>query len=334
MGIFNTKRENTVKCGKCGTEFDLELNKEGCPLCGFGRNKETDSADSYESVAATYKAREEELRKKVYGIGNYLAIPPQIKSSKGKPLLTEQTKSVGQWGMFNDYFSGKALLRICANQINENNSKNISLDSLIQTAKEVMRRENLCSLKGFPNDIKSESSVNRLVYHFVVGFYEMGMFEVELNASVKKNSLWNHDWEEIFLRPTEEGLEFARLKNKVFDEKKYEDQTLTPEERAWLLNYLKRLDKSGFKEYTLLKEIVSFMKKGKTGKDLEKWFSENGKFRDYLKTWSAKSDNEEKFEKQVRNLAVTFSASKISLLRELGIIKNERNNFKVIGDIE
>lgn len=332
MGIFNTKRENIVKCGKCNTEFDLELNKEGCPLCGFGKNRETASLSNIQlptsnTLKNTYE-NEHNLNNK-----NYLAIPPQIKSPQGRPILDDEAKFVGMWGMFNDYFSGKALIRICANMIYFNKDEDVTLNTLIETVKEVVKQENLSSLKGFPKDIKNDSSVNRLVYHFLAGFHRMGLFGVELKEPGKKDNLWNHDWDEIIVRPTSAGLEFARLKNKVFDEKKYEDQTLTKEESDWLLNYLKTIDKSGFKEYTLLKEITSFMKKGKTGKDLERWFAGEDRFKSYLRSWSAKTDNAKEFEKQVSSLAVTFSAGKISLLRELGIIKNERNKFDVIGEL-
>jgi ribosomal protein L37E len=330
MGIFNTKRENIVKCGKCSTEFDLELNKEGCPLCGFGKNKETASSSSLQIPTSDMM---KDICNTEHSNRNYLAIPPQIKSSQGKPILDDEAKFVGLWGMFNDYFSGKGLLRVCANMIYSGKEENVTLSNLVETVKEVIKQENLSSLKGFPNNIRNESSVNRLVYHFLVGFHRMGLFRVELKEPGKKDSIWNQDWDEILVRPTSEGLEFARLKNKVFDEKKYEDQTLTKEESDWLLNYLKKIDKDGFKEYTLLKEIVSFMKKGKTGKDLEKWFAKEKKFESYLRSWSAKTNNAKEFEEQISSLATTFSASKISLLRELGIIKNERNKFDVIGEL-
>jgi len=331
MGIFSTKRENIVRCGKCNTEFDLELNKEGCPLCGFGKNKESISSSNLQlPTSNTLK----DTYENGYDNINYLAIPPQIKSSKGKPVLDDETKFVGLWGMFNDYFSGKGLLRICANMIYWGKKENVTLTSLIESTKHVVKQENLSSLKGFPKDIKNDSSVNRLVYHFLVGFYKMGLFEVELKEPSKKDNLWNHDWDDILIKPTSEGLEFARLKNKVFDEKKYEDQTLTKEERDWLLNHLRAIDKIGFKEYTLLNEIVSFMKRGKTGKDLEKWFAGEERFKSYMRSWSAKTNNAKEFEKQISSLSTTFSASKISLLRELGIIKNERNKFDVIGKLK
>jgi len=208
---------------------------------------------------------------------------------------------------------------------------------LIETAKLVIHQNNLHLLKGFPNDINSESSVNRLIYHFIAGFHKMGLFEVKLEEESEKDNIWNEDWKLILIRPTKEGLEFARIKNKVFDNKEFnkESQVLTDEEKKWLINYLKDIDKQGFKEYSLLYEVYQFIKKGHNGKnDLWGWFRKNTKFINYLKDWSSKSDNPKEFEKQISNLAQTFSASKISLLRELGVVKNKRNNYGVIGDLE
>ena len=43
--------------------------------------------------------------------------------------------------------------------------------------------------------------------------------------------------------------------------------------------------------------------------------------------------NKEVFEKQLGNYSKSYAASKISLLRELGAIRNKRNDYTIIGEI-
>lgn len=330
MSLFKST-ENRVKCGKCNTEFDFNKNSS-CPLCGFGENSNETEPDNTQDTAL----QNQSLKMITKKAGDYLSIPPYISLSKGKIILDEdaEAKTLGLWGMVNDYFSGKMMLRINANLIKDNGAF-YELADLIEIAKSCIQSDHLYRLKGFPNDIKSESSMGRLVQHFVKSFWKMGLFEVKhVSGKNEKKDIWNEPWNKIMIRPTQEGLEFSRLKNKVFDDHDYENQILTAEEKEWLMNYLKKLDSAGFKEYTTLKEVYSFIKQGHNGKqDLWNWFSKNPKFRSYIKSWSAKSDNSKEFEKQIMNLAVTFSAGKVSLLRELGLIKNKRNDYTVIGEL-
>ncbi len=323
MALFS--KENRVKCGRCNTEFDFQKNSERCPLCGFGKHMFTnDSLPKIDNVGS------KELSK-----NDYLIIPSYLKLSKGKVISDHETSIVGLWGMVNDFFSGKALLRINANLLNETKKDYISLFDLIECAKNTILYNKLTKLKGFPNDVTADSSVGRLVYHFIDGFHKMGLFEIKPLKKMEGEKIWSEDWKNILIRPTEEGLAFSRLSNKVFDEKNYEDQTLTVVESEWLLQYLREIDKKGFKEYTLLKEIFFFIKNGNNGnKDLWAWFKKNPSFIKYIEAWSGKKDNPKAFEKQINNLAQTFSSGKISLLREIGIIKNKRNDYTIIGDIE
>ncbi|MBS3088628.1 hypothetical protein J4402_02500 [Candidatus Pacearchaeota archaeon] len=326
MSLFSSS-ENRVKCGKCGTEFDLNKNQDSCPLCGFGRSQPIDILSNKEFQ------QEESSHEK-----DLLSIPPQLKLSKGNINAGGGRNKIGSWGMFNDYFSGKFLLRINANLMHEKKVEFVSLHELIENAKVIISKRGLKKMKGFPNDIKTESSVNRLVNHFLVEFYNMGLFDVQSKSPIKKKSIWNESWENILVRPTSEGLEFAKLKNKIFDEKAApikDNQILTNEERQWLINYLKNIEKYNFKEYSLLKEIASFIQKGNNGNnDLREWFKKNPIFVSYVKEWSSKSDDDKEFEKQLSNLSQTYGSGKISLLRELGVISNKRNDYKVIGELK
>lgn len=321
MAFFSSS-ENRVKCGKCGTEFDINKNKDGCPLCGFGRIRVVDKEAEIKISSA--EQSEHDL----------LKIPNDIKLPQGKVIVDEESGKVGLWGMFNDFFSGKALLRINANLLEKDRTEYISLNKLIENSKKTMYSRNLLSLKGFPNDIEADSSVGRLVYHFVAGFHKIGLFEVKVVGTHESKSIWNHSWEDLMIRPTKEGLEFARIRNRIFEDKDYENQTLTKEESVWMINYLKEIDKKGFKEYSLLKEIKIFIQEGHNGnKDLWEWFKKNPSFISYIKYWSSKNNNPKAFEKQLTNLSQTFSSGKISLLRELGIIQNKRNDYTIIGEI-
>lgn len=320
MALFS--KENRIKCGRCNTEFDLQKNLQSCPLCGFGKHMFKEMTGDPSSTVGEIK------------IEDYLVPPPSMNFAPGKIVLDHETKVVGLWGMVNDFFSGKALLRINANMISERKKDYVSLFDLIEFSKKMMHRYNLTKLKGFPNDLNSESSVGRLVYHFIDGFYKMGLFEVKFTKKFDGGKIWKEDWRDILIRPTEEGLEFARLPNRVFDEKNYEEQTLTNKEREWIINYLKKIDNKGFKEYTLLKEIFLFLKKGNNGNvDLWNWFKSNDSFVSYLKVWSSKKENPKSFNKQIEKLAQTFSIGKISLLREMGVIKNKRNDYTIIGEL-
>ena len=326
MSLFSSN-ENRVRCGKCGTEFDLSKNQGGCPLCGFGRSQTIDILSNNEP------SKEESNRG-----GDLLTIPPQLKLSRGSINYEGGRNKVGSWGMFNDYFSGKALLRINANLMYEKKVEFVSLHELVENAKVIISKRGLNKMKGFPNDIKAESSVSRLVNHFLVEFYNMGFFEVQSKSPIKKKNIWNESWENILVRPTREGLEFAKLKNKIFDEKAdpiKDNQVLTSEERQWLINYLKDIEKFNFKEYTLLKEISSFIQKGNNGNnDLWEWFKTNPIFVSYVKEWSSKSGDTKEFEKQISNLSQTYGSGKISLLRELGVISNKRNDYTIIGELK
>jgi len=317
--------ENRIKCGKCNTEFDLNKNAV-CPLCGFGIGRKT--ADT--RLNKKLQIEPESI--------NYLAIPKNLELKPGQVKIDDETKVVGSWGMFNSFFPGKAVLRILANMLDKEKTKTITLDTLTKKTSEETQLYNLSKLRGFPNNPNNNNSIGRLVYHFIRTFTDMGFFTVKPKEETK-NNVWDEPWSNIEITLTEEGLEFAKLRNKIFDNGDFsqasiEFQILTKDEKQWLTDYLKKIDESGYKEYSILKNVFDFIKQGHNGKDeLWNWFETNPDFINYLKQWSRKTDNPEAFEKQIKNLSITFAGGKLALLRELGVISNKRNDYTILGEI-
>ena len=322
---MSNTNENRIKCGRCNTEFDLNKN-DGCPLCGFGIRRQTTNA---------------RLNKKQYDKNEstkYLAVPKDLELRPGKLTINDETKSVGSWGMFNSFFPGKAVLRILANMLDDEEAKSVTLDALIKKTLKAIEIYNLSKLRGFPKNLENTNSIGRLVYHFIRTFTEMGFFTIKPKEETK-NNVWDEPWTNIEITLTKEGLEYAKLRNKIFDDSDFsqistEFQILTKEEKQWLIDYLKKIDEEGYKEYSILKNVFEFIKQGHNGKgELWNWFEINPAFIEYVKQWSRKVDNPEAFEKQIKNLSPTFAAGKLALLRELGIISNKRNDYTIVGDL-
>lgn len=313
MKIFPST-ENRIRCGQCSTEFDFNKN-DGCPLCGLGSKNQ-------KPINATIQNNST----------NYLAPPGHMKLKDGRIDSDDETEVVGSWGMFNSFFPGKAVSRILGNMQNENKSDSIILKDLIEKSKQVFQVRELTKFRGFPNNIEKENAVGRLVYHFLQTFQYMGLLSVTAKDK-SVDDVWGELWTDIEISLTKQGLEFAQIKNKVFDENE-PVQVLTVEEKEWLLDYLKAIDKKGYKEFSMLKDVFDFLKQGHNGKDdLWAWFAQNKSFVEYLREGSRKSDDPKAFKKQVENLSTMFAASKIALLRELGMIRNRRNDYTIIGEL-
>lgn len=314
---------NRIKCGKCGTEFDLNQNANGCPLCGFGmRNQKINSVANKEVSFNLQRQNSVE----------YLQIPPTIKLKSGRVITNEETKTWGAWLMFNDFFAPKFLARVLAWKMQKNNADSILLSHLMTNSIDIIRTNNLSQLKGFPN-LNKDKDGNRLVYHFLKTFENMGLVNAE-SAEDGIEDIWKENWDKIRVSLTQEGLEFAQIKNNIFDKGETE-QILTPEEKNWLVNYYKKIDKEGYKEYSVLKEVYDFLKDGNNGnRDLWNWFENNGKMKKYILSRSERvRKDENKLKKQVHNYARSFASAKVSLLRELGVVKDKRNNYTIIGDL-
>lgn len=319
MGLFT--QENRIKCGRCNTEFDLNRNISGCPLCSFG-NK----------IPGIEPSIVERSTKKNQAQNTYLAIPPELKLKSGNAKSDPETNIWGAWLMFNDFCAPKFVTRVLAWKLAEQKKEHILLKDLMESVVRTIKEEGLSQFKGFPN-LEKDRKGTRLVNHFLQTFVKMGLVEVRPTSKSAKN-IWSENWDKIEITLTGEGLEFSRLRNTIFDEGKV-DQILTPEEKNWLVGYLKRVDKDGYKEYSVLKEVYGFLQEGnKDYDDLIQWFKNNKKFKDYIHQRSERAKKDPKvFEQQLINYARTFTSAKISLLRELGVVKDKRNDYTIIGEL-
>jgi ribosomal protein L37E len=314
--------ENRIQCGNCGTQFDLNKNTEGCPLCGFGRDV-IQKTISHISPPVTYK---KDRSQRLYDI------PPDIELKSGNVKIDDETKTWGSWLMFNDFFAPKFLIRILANKLQKEKTEYIMLDALMKDAIENIEKYGLSQLKGFPN-LKKDYSGDRLVNHFLRTFYKMGLLEVKTDNN-ENGDIWKEEWRKIFVTLSKEGLEFAQLKNPLFDEEKHE-QILNTEEKEWIISHLKKIDGQGYKEYSTLKEVYDFLCQGHNGNnDLWDWFKNQEKYQNHIKQRSEGArNNPDVYNRQLHNYSRSFSSAKISLLRELGVIKNRRNDYSIIGEL-
>lgn len=314
----NIQIENWIECGKCGTGFDLSKNSGGCPLCKFG--------------TGTYQD-DHTMIKRPFGKRDYLSIPTELKLVPGTPIIDSENRRVGSWGMFNDFFSGKAVCRTLAHIMDEEKKDYITLKDLIDKFKLVIVENKLQSLKGFPSDVNMDSAVNRLVYHFISTYNKMGL--LHLKTVNGKDKIWDEKWDKILVTLTRDGLEFSKIRNKIFDDNDRSSQVLTKEESVWMINHLKSLDKKGYGEYRILVQVYSFLKRGNNGKnDLWAWFAQNNDMIDSVRAWSKKKSDQKAFKKQIQNLSQTFASGKLSLLRELGLVRDKRNDYTIVGDIQ
>jgi len=269
---------------------------------------------------------------------DYLKIPKEVSGLENGHITedNEQARRVGTWGQFNSFFPVKAALRILANLMEERNVDSIKLDEFVGICIDLFRKKKLEAYRGFPSSNK-DTAVGRFVWHFLTPAQEMGLIKVkESNLEYDWIPNSQNDWGEVSITLTRQGLEFAMLKNNLFDSPSPR-QILTEEEKEWIVEFLKRIDDEGYKEYSLLKDVFEFLKQGHNGKDdLWNWFEKDQRFIDYVKSWSRKArlGREEDVQKQIRNLAMTFSASKVALLRELGVVNNRRNDYTIMGELE
>jgi ribosomal protein L37E len=347
MKFFRKTDENRIRCGRCGTDFDFNKNKDGCPLCGFSKKEQLIKEEAMACIVPLTNQPISETVMAENSPDNFLTPPPAtIPALVGDLITDEETKIWGSWLMFNSFLPGKALMRVIGWKIKSDNKEYISLHSVIAEFLFIVKKHNLYNLKGFPdvpkdnvrfaeilNKPEKNGSVRRLVHHFMKTFVNMGLMSIK-TKSLSKRDIWSEKWEKIEVGLTKEGLDFARLSNALFDGED-KNQVLSKVEREWLLSYLKKIDGKGYREYSVLKEVYLLLKSGKNGnKDLWNWFGNNKKFQDYIKNRSERARDDEKiFKQQLTNYSRTFSSSKISLLREMGIVRNKRNDYTLIGEL-
>ncbi len=233
-------------------------------------------------------------------------------------------KYMGSWGQFNSFFPVKAVLRVLSNSMSQNEQA-ISLQVLLERSLEAFKERQLQNFRGFPKNYRRDSSVGRLVGHFISTSEEMGLIAADGEISTAP-----HSWANILLSVTKEGWEFAELENNLFDYKAKE-QVLTKSEKAWMINYLRQIDVRGFKEFSLLNRVYEQLKKG--NQDISNWLKQDNAFKEYVQSWSRKDSGNKEFEEQLETVSNTFAQSKIALLRELGVIKNQRGDYTLIGSL-
>lgn len=251
---------------------------------------------------------------------NFLRELPEVESIK----VTEaeiQESIFGTWGMFNSYVPGKAALRVLTNLINENGGKPLRFSDLVDECITHFSRSGLCKYRGFPKRT-SESARGRLATHLILPYHEMGLMRIYGN---KKDP---------HVMITKEGLAFAKLQNPLLDGG---DKTmfLSEEESEWLISHLKRIDKLGYKEFSILKGLAHFLASAdKRFADIMNWFKSNQKFVDWLRTGSRYKDDPKAFSQQLHNVARTFATGKIALLRELRVLTASRAKYHVLRSLE
>jgi len=283
-----------------------------------------DLVGSEESAAVLDIEKTAETSKEV--AKKYLSPPPAFDDLvHGEVTLTETAKYVGTWGQFNSFFPMKAVLRVLAHLMEESNRSPVSLQALVDKSVQAFKAMGLQRFRGFPKRYKRESSIGRLVWHFVTTACEMGLIKIEGDSEIP-----SHDWDRVSISITREGWEFSKLENRLLDWNGKE-QVLTDDERNWMADYLKKIDVRGFREFSILMDVFEELKKGNT--DISSWLERNENFRQYIRSWSRKTENLAEFDQQLKTVAIMFAQSKIALLREMGAISNRRNDYTVIGSL-
>jgi len=283
------------------------------------------------------------LAERIEAPRNYLRVPDDMNGLEEGHVMKYGTSEdvqlqlIGTWGQFNSFFPVKAALRILANLLQESKTESVNLRNLVFKCIDIFRKVKvggkiLRKYRGFPLRRK-DSATGRFVWHFLTPAQEMGLIKITNSAlDYNGNPYSPNDWEKVDISITKDGLDFARLENPLFDHSS-RLQVFGVDERKWLINYLQKVDQEGFKEFSLLKDVSEFLAEGHNGKeDLWSWFEHDQRLIKYVNSWSRKLGKPEKLRKQIENLSRTFSSSKIALLRELGIVKNKRNDYTVIRE--
>ncbi len=247
-----------------------------------------------------------------------------------KELLLESKIQPSKFGLgtnflFNSFFSAKAMLRIIANLINEKKAP-ADIKETLKTFFGATKARGLQDAKGFPKEREQKhegSAENRPLYSIIFPLSKLGFLRI--------------DDKKIYL--TKAGLDLAMLNNPKLDQNS--DKLLSEEEISFIINYLKQIDKEGYKEYTLLKNFLDYIKekqlhsKAINYQDLTRYFSTSQEFIDYLyenSKFGKKNLPKEShdFVNRVKRESQAIASSKISILRELGILESRRNSYSIL----
>ena len=284
---------------------------------GTGKIEVKDSKGEHRAEKEEYKEYARYMDKPSDHIDKLLA-PESIESSEF---------GLGKNFLFNSFFAAKAMLRVIANLTNEEAPEQ---DKVLDTFNKATMARDLQKYNGFPKKRENEkhegSSINKLLHSILLPLSQMGMLKLNDNN----------------ISLTKHGLEFSMLTNPKLDNNK--EELLSEEEINYLIDYLKEIDIHGYKEYTFLKRIVDFIKEkstyGKTPvyQDLVDFIKRDERFVDYVYKTSKFGKNG--LPKESRDLinklqrtAQAVVASRIALLRELRVIEDKRNSYRIIKDV-
>ena len=290
-------------------------------------------------IAQLVEAENQELKRKATDERDTSSYYVEYSKYMNKPqndignLLVDGSIELSEFGfgmsfLFNSFFAAKAMLRVIANLTNEK-KKPIEKDLALDIFSEAAIARGLQRYNGFPKERPKKherSGVTRLTYSVILPLSKIGMLKI--------------DGTKLIL--TKEGFNFAMLYNPKLDENKGE--LFSEEERDYIIDYLKEIEMRGFKEYSFLKQIVDFIKKKTTEKrsiafvDLIEFLKGNQSFIDYIyknTKFSKKGIPKESkvFLNKVERIIRVILASRIAILRELKIIEDRRNSYRIIDDI-
>ena len=269
------------------------------------------TAESSEHVSIRTALETPDPHKELPAMGNFKVAIPEIRKSK-----------FGSWGMFNSYLPGKTALRVLITLISKNGGNPIRFGELIDESIKYFSRSRLSRFRGFPKRT-SDSARTRLRTHLIVPYHEMGLIKLLNN---EKNPL---------IMVTKDGIDFARLQNPLLDEGSRKGDILSEEEREWLINHLRKIDKQGYEEFSLLENLTNFLSgEERRFNDLAQWFRNNESFVEWLKSGSRCREDQNAFSRQLLNVSRTFASGKVALLRELGIISTSRAKYHVLRNLE
>lgn len=247
-----------------------------------------------------------------------------------KELLPESEIRPAKFGLgtnflFNSFFAAKAMLRVIANLINEKKAP-VSTEEVLKIFFGATKARGLQQSKGFPKEREQKhegSAENRPLYSIIFPLSELGFLKIE----DKKICLTNA------------GLDLAMLNNPKLDQNA--ESLLSEEETSLITSHLKQIDKEGYKEYTLLKSFIDYIKEKQlhnrtiSYQDLTKYFSSSQEFVDYLyknSKFGKKNLPKEShdFANRLKRESQAIASSKISILRELGVLESKRNSYDIL----
>ncbi len=300
--------------------LEVEDEERICRVAGNGSTDYRDHPDAHSSqVRDLLSPPSGTLNTSAYTLGKYIS-----------PI---RARIVGSWGQFNSFFPVKAACRIIANLVSMNREESLRLDRFVAISVTEFKKRGLDRWRGFPSSGKP-TAAGRYVWHFLTTAQEMGFIALRVPPGVRDTMPESlSDWDSCYLGISDVGYELAQLRNDLLDQAGNR-QVLSASESKLIINHLKEIDSKGYGEFSLLMQVYLYLEEGHNGKDeLRHWFEQNASFREYVGSWSRKIGSGSEIEgiRQLSNMGGTFAASKVALLRELGLVDSRRNKYGIVG---